>query len=669
MSSLVELETRQKPNSTFLRLRILLVAVVAALGLVACGGGGGGGGDGNNPGGGGPQDPNATDDVPTTTSLEGIYELTGDANQEYRLFYVDASRANGQAADPWLMAYDPLTKSIKTIDEEYSWLSSNINVVSPLALHGADINASSGEIENYQVASVTYIQEDTPTPPSTFSLPSKLMRVGVTAGSMPEQVTDESGASADLGFITNRQIVSFNLKDANQAQYVFQSKASDTSSRKFRLAPLDADSSTPVQDFRAGLNVQTPLFATQGAAAGSAYGWLVVDQTKSDCLAFVSGSDLTSATCIPNVDSTGNVILEQNSDDPSNYISGVYPLNNGVVLALPSGDTSNPLQVTTTLWFYEKGSSGDPGTLHLLKNANGKNLETTGLPMFGPDEAGRVVSKGGDTLYLAASDGGIGGLLGGGGSTDPVDIELHSFLFKITTTAGNVGWEQLYHKGGKLGDGEGATLGDFLIDAGDHLIWEINEHLIAISLDGQSEVLLDGRSSSGSNLLHGAFNTPSGAVSQGGWFFYNRETNQSDYATAVKVDGSRRVELKDCTWIGASTSGKANYTGGNFSSLEPNEVFMACNNKQVAAVNANDPLAGRVILGSLAEPAESIAMGRGAPGPHRLMRVFYEGDDDRFEVIYVNTREKDSLKHLMNNPASKDSVGSLAGLTAPVDGF
>lgn len=56
--------------------------------------------------------------------------------------------------------------------------------------------------------------------------------------------------------------------------------------------------------------------------------------------------------------------------------------------------------------------------------------------------------------------------------------------------------------------------------------------------------------------------------------------------------------------------------------------------------------------------------------PHRLMQVAYEDDnDERYEVIYVNTREKDSLKHIMDNPASKDSVGNLAGMTAPVDGF
>lgn len=663
-----ECEGRQARAATFWGLPMLLVAVFAALGLAACGGGGGGG----NPGGGGSGGPNATDDTPTTTSLTESDGLTGDANQQHRLFYVDASRDNGEtglghAADPWLMAYNPLTEDTETIDEEFSWISSNVNIISPLVLHQADINVSSGEIENYQLASVSYVQGEPPTPPNIMSTPSRLMRVGVAAGSVPQQVSDESGSSADLGFIAGPQLVSFNLKNANQARYVFPADASTSSSRQYRLTSMNADASTPVKDFGADLSVQRPLFATQGAGAGSAYGWLVVDQTENDCLAFVSSADLTSATCIPNADGAGgNVPLEQDGDSPSSYISGSYPLDSGVVLALPA-DTSNPLRVTTTLWFYERNSSGGPGTLHLLKNADGESLKTTGLTLFGPDEAGRVVSKGGDTLYLAASDGGIGGLFGTGSPTDPSDIEFHSFLFKINTTAGNIGWQQIYHEGGKLLDGEAAVLGDFLLDAGTHLIWEINERLIAISLDGQSEILLDGRSSSGSSLVHGAFNTPAGAISQGGWFFYNREANQSDYAVAIKVDGSKRLELKDCTWIGASTSGKAQYTGGSFSSLEPSEVFMACNNREIAAIDANDPLAGRVILGSLGEPAESIAMGRTAPGPNRLIRVVY--NDERYEVLYANTREKDSLKHLMASPASEDSVGSLAGQTAPVNGF
>ncbi|WP_309045107.1 hypothetical protein [Marinobacter sediminicola] len=673
MSNSIKLEHSQALATPFSQLRTLLVAGVAALGLAACGGGGDGddgGGGGGNPNYGGPS---TTDNIPTTTNLAELYGLTTDANQEHRLFYIDASDHSGQTgpnqpAGAWLMAYDPALKTNHTIDPKLAGVGSVNSAVSPLALHQATIDTNTGEVEHYQVTGVTYVQEEEYQYLPGFPMPSALMRVGVSVGSMPEQVTNESGQSADLGFAVAHQIVSFNLDDANRTQYVFPAKNSSMSSRQYRLTSLDADSSTPVQDFGAGFNVQAPLFETQGAKAGSAYGWIVADLNQNDCLAFVSGTNLMNATCIPNNDGTGPVIFSQDdSDNTFNYIAGVYHLNNGAVLALPEvNQNSSSLEVTTTLWFYEHSS----GKLHLLKNANGDNLVTTALPMFGPNEAGRTVSKGGETLYLAASDGGIGSLLGGGGAPNPSDIEAHASLIKITTTAGNVGWEAVYHEGGKLMEDKEANLGDFLVDAGTHFIWEINERLIAISLDGQSEVLLDGRSNNGGNLLNGAFSTPVSVVSQQEWFFYNREANSSVYATAIKTDGSKRVELKDCTWIGASTSGKANYTGGNFSSLEPSEVFMACSRKLIAAVDANNPEAGRVILGRLSETAESISMGRSAPGPHRLIQVTYEDDnDDRYEVIYVNTRENNSLTHIMDNPTSESSAGGLGWMTAPVDGF
>lgn len=623
--------------------------------LVACGGGGGGGG--GSTGGSGAV---VKDNIPTVTSLAALHGLSGDANQNYPLFYIDASHDNGKtgmylSAAPWLMAYDPTTGASTPVDKALSGLASSSGFIFPLAVHGATVDASSGKIESYHIDSVVYAQDETILIGGTtsFTQPTNLMGVKVTS-TTPVKIADGVSSS---GFVSPRQMVAFDLDSPMQAQYVYADNP------EYGFTRLDAPSTQLVQTFGAGFMVQNPLFDT---TAGRSFGWLVADKNQDDCLALVRNADLTTATCIPNADGSGKVVLAQ--DGSASDISGTYPLDDGVVLAIPestSGGTG--LSVTTTLWFYEKGTATTPGKLHLLKNSTGDSLVTTGLAMFGPDQAGLAVSKNGDTLYLAASDGGIGGLFGGGTSPDPMNLELHAFLYKITTAPGQIGWQQVYHKGGKLLEDKAAKLGDFLVDAGTHLLWEINEKLVAISLDGQHELVLDGRDSSGSTLTRGAFVTPVGVVSQGGWFYYNRESGQSDYATAVKVDGSKRVELKDCIWLGASTNGRANYTGGSFSSLEPSEVFMACNNKQIAAVNANDPAAGRVVLGSLAQTADSIAMGRAAPGPHRLVRVAYA--DDSFEVLYVNTREKNSLQHLMPQTAKEDVVGNLAGLTAPVNGF
>src|SRR5699024_1364624 len=124
-------------------------------------------------------------------------------------------------------------------------------------LHQAHIDVGSGEIENYRVSSVTYFQEERLLLGGTvFYLPSALMRVGVVAGSVPEQVTNEQGTSADLGFLKNRQIVAFNLNNAEKAQYVFPAEASEPDNWQYRLTSLDAGASTPVEDFGAGFNVQ-----------------------------------------------------------------------------------------------------------------------------------------------------------------------------------------------------------------------------------------------------------------------------------------------------------------------------------------------------------------------------------------------------------------------------
>src|SRR5690554_1758730 len=335
----------------FFRLRTLSIVIAATFGLAGCWGGGSYDGDEADVAyGGAAGDPNATDTIPTMTSLASLNALTTDANQHYRLFYVDASNSRQQGvntiADPWLMAYDPQVNTSVVIDDKYEGLGSMYNVVSPLALHKADIDSANGEINNYQVVSVSYFRSrDFDLGDGTvMTFPGALMRVGLGAGNTPVQVTNEAGAAADLGFNTVRQMVAFNLKNANKAEYVFPDKDSSSSVRKYRHVDLSSSASTPVKNFATGLNVQTPLFETQNATAGSAYGWLVADQNKGECLAVVFKANLASTTCIPNADGSGNVVLDQ--DGGLSYISGVYPLSNGVVLALPKENPSNSLQVT-----------------------------------------------------------------------------------------------------------------------------------------------------------------------------------------------------------------------------------------------------------------------------------------------------------------------------------
>src|SRR5690625_813762 len=642
------------------------LVITCSTALLACGGGGSGATNNNSNGSG--SNNSITDKIPTTTSLPTLDGLSNDAGKSYPLLYIDTPPSNNIPNDfpvfakPRLMAYDPSSDTTTIRDGNLSLPALVSSSIFPLALHSAAVDASDGTVSNYQIDNVAYVQGDL----SLIPLPAELMKININNNHEPVQVSNEKPETEAL-----HQMVAFNLAKPEKSQYVYPAKEDTATKHQYKLITLDTDATEPAKKFGEGFSVQTPLTHTK---TDGPFGWLIADQNQDDCLALVENTQLTQARCIPNARDNSNVVLVQDGDMFTSNISGIYPLNNGTVLAVPEKNSSgDSMTVITTLWFYEYGQQGEVGKLHRLKNSDGESLITSGLAMFSPNQAGLAVSKNGDTLYLAAGDGGIGALLGGGNPSNPLDIKLQTFLHKITTTPGNIGWETIWHKGGSILDetSEPTTLGDFLVDAGNQLLWEINEKLIAISLDGQQETILDGRRSSGSSLIRGAFVTPIGVVSEAGWFFYNREDQHSDFATAVKVDGSQRLELKNCTWLGASTNGQAQYVGGNFASLQPSEVFMACNKEELAAVDANAPLNGRVILGKLPKKADEIEMGKTAPGPHRLLRSTYKNAAaaESYEVVYVNTRHKNSLKHLLNEAANEDTSGSGAGVTRPVNGF
>lgn len=621
-------------------------AALASL-LVLSGCGGGGGGDDNAPsaGGGGA---NITDNIPTTTSLPEVNGLTGDASASYRLFYV-----SGVDATPGLYAYKPGDAAAALIDKDLSLLSASAGTF-PLAVHTATV--SSGTVTNYRIDKVVYSRNQYITVPGQSQptvLPGTMQRIDVDAGT-PQQI---SGSSVGMGAVSPVSMVSFDLADSNNTLAVFP--ASD----EWQQLRVGTGSTTPISLFKEDFILQRPIHNT---LTGQPSGWLVIDKSQADCLARVNLSDLSVASCIANVDGGGPVPIRY--DNATHGITGGYSLNNGKLLALPLENTDGSLMVQSELWFYHDGT---PGTLERVENASGEPLQTSSMAMLGLGNFGTAVSKDGETLYLASGDGGIGSILGGAAPSDPFNMEFHTYLFKVTTAPGNLGWQQLFHQGGKLLEDKAAILGGFLADAGDRFIWSINDELKTISLNGQNEVLLDGRDNDGGGLLSGVFTTSVGDPSAAGWFFYNRENNSVKYATAIKVDGSKRVELANCEWIGASTSGHASFVGGSFANMKPSEVFMFCDQKTLAAVEANDPEKGRVLLGSLPASAKDIEvqMGRTAPGPHRLLRVMYGSSVDyEIEVVYVNTRQKNSLKHLMSQKAD-DDVDSLAGVTAPVNGF
>lgn len=636
---------------------ILTATITVLISLTACGGGGSGDEKSNN---GVPIGPKTTDSIPTTTTLPELSGLSNDANQSYRLFYLDASRTTTtgtgihelEVPDFWLQSYDPASQTTQTVSQDIPFTSIASPSIFPAALRKATVDSQNGKVTNFHITSVAYITGSD----DFINNPEKQMMITDVTSGVSKKVAKES---LDLS-IAMQPIMAMDLNNPEKSQFTARYNEQ-------YFLPMDTPESQAIKMFPQGVNVEVPLHYSKGADAGSPLGWLVVDENQDGCLALVKISNEAQATCILN-QSGGDKVKPKQENMSGKYVVGFYPLNDGVVLSLPVENSDTGLQVTTQLWFYK---SGNPGTLQLLKNTSDEPLYTKSLTMFGPDQNSFAVSKNGDTLYLAASDGGFMNILAGAGSgssLSPSSLESHVFLYKIDTTSGSVGWKELYHDGGQYvpddySDGvEAVELGSFLADAGNRLIWVINEKLISMDLNGKNFKVLDGRDGDD-------YHAVARAASSTNWFYYNHEMGQHSYATAIKTDGSERIELKGCSWIGTSTSGTANYVGGSVTTLEPSEVFMQCNQQEISAVDANDPKAGRVILGQLNEKAEEVAMsGTPAPGPHRLIRVKYEkdGSAEEYQVLYANTRLENSLKSLV---IAEDDGSNKAGFTAPVHGF
>lgn len=648
-------------NERMKNTAILTATLTALISLTACGGGGSDDKESNNDFENGvPTGPNTTDSITTTNTLPELSGLSDDANQSYRLFYLDASRTTItgtgihelEVPDFWLQSYDPISQTTQTVSQDIPFTSVASPSIFPAALRKATIDSQNGKVTNFHIASVAYVTGSD----DIINNPKKQMMITDVNSGVSKKVAEES---IDLS-IGMQPIMAMDLNNPEKSQ--FTARYDDQ-----YFLPMDTPEDQAIKKFPQGFKVEVPLHYSTGAKAGSPSGWLVIDENQNGCLALVSKSDETQAQCIPNKDGSGNV-KPVRAGLSATHVSGFYSMRGGEVLALPVDSSDTGLQVTTQLWFYK---SGNPGTLQLLKNASDEPLYTKSLTMFGPDQNSFAVSKNGDTLYLAASDGGFMNILAGADSGSPLDpssLEGHAFLYKIDTASGNIGWKELYHDGGQYvpdnyADGvEAVELGSFLADAGNRLIWVIDEKLISMDLNGQDFKVLDGRDG---DDYHAVARTTSST----NWFYYNYEMGQYSYATAIKADGSERIEMKNCSWIGTSTSGEANYVGGSVTTLEPSEVFMQCNQQEISAVDANDPKAGRVILGQLNEKAEEVAMsGTPAPGPHRLIRAKYEksGEADKYQVLYANTRVKGSLKSLL---IAEDDGSNKAEFTAPVHGF
>lgn len=399
----------------------------------------------------------------------------------------------------------------------------------------------------------------------------------------------------------------------------------------------------------------------EDAEAENAFEWYQVrldDDENDDPLAFPEAHEPVSPVFDPNEDSdTGWLALnhddgtlhEVDMDDlnvgpamngissapPYNYVplEGVEHVEELSAFSLANGSVLLPVQDISNYWLfrYDPDPGSDPGQLFVL--GEDMNYFTfSQMPLleqehFADSEAMFFVEPYyGDTmraaLYRADNDG-----------------------LAVIDTADN--------------DGEGI----FAINAGERVVWGRREGqqivVSSVNKDGSGAIELDRSSAAeiGVNVLE---------ASDSGWVYFTRGSSldpftgavENPVAVATRADGSDGFEASGWQWLGSSMPAD----GAPGQALDiASEVFVDLGG-EIGAVDADDPAAGVVTLGELpgGYPQPSMMESAFGFGPHRLLVASDGGSPPTKHVIYVNTRESDSLQ----------TITDIADLmTRPIPGF
>lgn len=149
--------------------------------------------------------------------------------------------------------------------------------------------------------------------------------------------------------------------------------------------------------------------------------------------------------------------------------------------------------------------------------------------------------------------------------------------------------------------------------------------------------------------------------SAGDWVYYQ---SNDDEAVALNVSSNEVVIYPDSAWVGASFSSDIGdeIRTDLLARLGLATVVIHLGDGRLGAVEATDPQAGVAVLGELPASTETVQANGPAFGPARLLRV--EHDDGAVEIIAIDSREIDSLRHLMASPAVEWSYETTIGTTS-----
>ncbi len=581
------------------------------------------------------QEQNNNDGVAHTLPL--LDGLAGDADNRELLFFT--STAQGASG---LYAYDP------SLPEKKAFLIDGDAEFGPAgypyyAMHGGNLSADNLSLSGFHVSHVLY---------SRFIAGGnsgagnrELRRVSTDPAEIAngwQRVSMEDSPSTILG----ERFVQHNLSNPLGSAYVYRDL--NAANEPWFEVMLGDDENTEPRPFGEEIVVSVPIWDANNGKPG---GWLAIENEADKRLVLLNTDRVLVGPVLGEGDASVNNLS-------SAHLLAALDKETTLVALVFAGGAADDQQ--GEVWAWTQGDVSSPGKVKPVLNANGEKLVFSasvfsgGVPQL-PAANLRIVKNG--ALYFANS------------------AEMFSFGESPSLTrVDKAGWKAFEYPHDD--DDESPTPTSFLIDGGQNtLVWFINERLEKIDVsdadNAKSSVLFDQKVSTFGSKDE--ITTPI-TTSREGWIFYNRDgryaiddpkDRKGDYSIAVaeKVDGSKRIIVQDARWIGASTDGRAPVLG-QVETLEIGEVFLLTRDRTLAAVSAVDPAKGMVELGKLPSTIEGVRMFGLAPGPHRLLQVVH--GEKSHEVIYVNTRARDSLKHLMDAPTQG---GDYSQYTRPIELF
>ena len=581
--------------------RFLPFASLACFALMA------GCGDGTDPT--NPNNPNPSD-VPSLPERDGL-PSTGNAS---RLLYYISTHEDA----PGLYAVQPSEPTAAP-----TYIDPEINLVRPFfhTVHGGNLEAGA-KISDFHVAGVFYKSYFTPESGpfadmgDTFAGRSFLALTSPSqADTPPRQITnDEHGGAHHAGV---GGIFSYNLDDVTRSSFLTYGVEGPI---RYDFDQLDNEPAKALPEGRA-------LISYVGENTAEHEHWLYANEDHE--LVFFNRA-FTASTPVVDED-TGDPL-----DDISEWSVAVGALNaEDHLFVLATNEQSNSDQYVGTLYRVSRPSAAYPGgSAKVLRNANGEAL----VLGVGPFVLGRGAPSvplfyvRDNTAYFAVGAG------------------LFSAIWSTLTRADRDGWTEFDHKQALLDEGKSADM-PMMQSQLPPVFIEVPDHGTFWAPGGKAE-LIEATEANGQAWKRTPLDAPQPESttifsSANGWVFYNYSDNRNG-AVAYHVPSKKSLQFQGAQWLGASSNGNSS-TIGSVALTEIADVFLLLRDRRLVALEAAHPDKGMVVLGTIPASADVHMFGLGR-GPYRLLQLIDE-DAGSAEVVYVDTSRKNSLRHLMSEPA------------------